>query len=184
MRITHSGGQTTPGSTDWFTGTVFLDAIRTPDEQTAIGAAHVRFTPGARTAWHKHPKGQTLYVTDGIGYVARRGGEVQEIPAAELVPGDIVLMEAGDRVPADGRFLLANSLSVDESTLTGESVPVDKTADVVDVDESDADADVPLAERLAAQLGANLFHCGSPAPHHVMSCRQVYLQPERQKWHS
>ncbi len=77
----------------------------------------------------------------------RRGGEVQEVPAAELVPGDIVLMEAGDRVPADGRFLVASSLSVDESTLTGESVPVDKTAEVVEVDESDADGDLPLAER-------------------------------------
>ena len=50
MRITHSGGQTTPGSTDWFPGTVFLDAIRTPDEQSAVGSAHVRFAPGARTA--------------------------------------------------------------------------------------------------------------------------------------
>ena len=75
----------------------------------------------------------------------RRGGEVQEVPARELVPGDIVLMEAGDRVPADGRFLLATSVSVDESTLTGESVPVDKTSDTVEPD--DDDADVPLAER-------------------------------------
>ncbi len=74
----------------------------------------------------------------------RRDGKVVEVPAADLVPGDIVLMEAGDRIPADGRFLLASSLSVDESTLTGESVPVDKTADVVDVE---PDADVALAER-------------------------------------
>lgn len=74
----------------------------------------------------------------------RRDGQVVEVPAAELVPGDVVLMEAGDRIPADGRFLLANSLSVDESTLTGESVPVDKTADVVEVEPG---ADVALAER-------------------------------------
>jgi len=78
----------------------------------------------------------------------RRDGEPQEVPAAELVPGDVVLMEAGDRVPADGRFLVASSLSIDESTLTGESVPVDKTADVLDPDDDlGADADVPLAER-------------------------------------
>ena len=75
----------------------------------------------------------------------RRDGEALEVPARELVPGDVVLLEAGDRVPADGRFLHATSVSVDESTLTGESVPVDKTTEVVDP--ADGDADVPLAER-------------------------------------
>src|SRR5690606_36551455 len=59
---------------------------------------------------------------------------------------DVVVMEAGDRVPADGRFLVARSLSVDESTLTGESVPVDKTSDVIEVD-TDSGGDVRLAER-------------------------------------
>ena len=72
-----------------------LFTIRNPDEDSAVGCAHVRFTPGARTAWHHHPKGQTLYVTDGIGYVARRGGnggaEVQEIR-----PGDVVYIEPGE----------------------------------------------------------------------------------------
>jgi len=58
----------------------------------------------------------------------RRGGAVAEVPAAELVPGDVVLLEAGDRVPADGRLLLANNLSIDEATLTGESVPSEKHA--------------------------------------------------------
>ena len=91
MRITHSGGQTTPGSTDWFTGTVFLDAIRTPDEQSGGGAAPVRPGPRRGAARHRHPKGQTLYVTDGIGYVARRGGEVQEIR-----PGDVVYIEPNE----------------------------------------------------------------------------------------
>jgi len=59
----------------------------------------------------------------------RRDGQVQEVPAEELVPGDIVLLEAGDRVPADGRIVFAANASVDESSLTGESVPVDKIAD-------------------------------------------------------
>ena len=59
----------------------------------------------------------------------RRDGQVQEVPAEELVPGDIVLLEAGDRVPADGRIFFAANASVDESSLTGESVPVDKIAD-------------------------------------------------------
>jgi len=59
----------------------------------------------------------------------RRDGQVQEVPAEEIVPGDIVLLEAGDRVPADGRIIFAANASVDESSLTGESVPVDKIAD-------------------------------------------------------
>jgi len=61
----------------------------------------------------------------------RRDGAVAEVPADRLVPGDIVLLEAGDRVPSDGRFLTAVSVLVDESSLTGESVPVEKTADAV-----------------------------------------------------
>ena len=91
MRFTQSGGQSAPGPQDWFTGTVYIDGIRNPDKQSAVGCAHVRFTPGARTAWHSHPKGQTLYVTDGIGYVGSRGGEVREIR-----PGDVVYIEPGE----------------------------------------------------------------------------------------
>lgn len=85
------GGQTAVGPADWFTGTVYIHGIRNPDEQSTVGCAHVRFTPGARTAWHTHPKGQTLYVTDGIGCVARRDGTVQEIR-----PGDVVYIEPNE----------------------------------------------------------------------------------------
>jgi len=92
MRYTRSNdNKTAPGPAAWFTGAVFIDGIRNPDEQSAIGCSHVRFTPGARTAWHRHPKGQTLYVTDGIGLVARRGGDPQEIR-----PGDVVYIEPGE----------------------------------------------------------------------------------------
>src|SRR3954451_7948779 len=91
MKFTQSGGQTAIRPTGWFTGTGYIDSGRNPDEHSAIGCAHVRFTPGARTAWHTHPKGQTLYVTDGIGLVARRGGDVQEIR-----PGDVVYIERGE----------------------------------------------------------------------------------------
>jgi quercetin dioxygenase-like cupin family protein len=91
MRVTKSGGNTGQGPADWFTGTVFIDTVRNPDADTAIGCAHVRFAPGARTAWHTHPKGQTLYVTDGIGLVSRRGGEVTEIR-----PGDVVYIDPGE----------------------------------------------------------------------------------------
>jgi hypothetical protein len=73
MKITPSYNETATGPHDWFTGAVYIDSIRNADDQSAVGCAHVRFTPGSRAAWHHHPRGQTLYVTDGIGYVARRG---------------------------------------------------------------------------------------------------------------
>ncbi|MCU1395479.1 MAG: cupin [Ilumatobacteraceae bacterium] len=88
MKFTKSGGTTARGPADWFTGTVYIDSVRSADEQSCVACAHVRFTPGARTAWHTHPKGQTLYVTDGIGYVGWRGGNVREIR-----PGDVVYIE-------------------------------------------------------------------------------------------
>ena len=91
MRYTKSSGQTVTAPESNFTGIVYVDGIRNPDEQTAIGCSHVRFTPGARTAWHHHPKGQTLYVTDGIGLVATRTGGIQEIR-----PGDVVYIEPGE----------------------------------------------------------------------------------------
>lgn len=71
----------------------------------------------------------------------RRAGRTVEVPSAELVPGDVVVLEAGDRVPADGRLVEASGLRADESTLTGESVPVDKEAHAA------LAADVPLPER-------------------------------------
>ena len=91
MRYTKSSGQTVTAPESNFTGIVYVDGVRNPDEQTAIGCSHVRFTPGARTAWHHHPKGQTLYVTDGIGLVATRASRVQEIR-----PGDVVYIEPGE----------------------------------------------------------------------------------------
>lgn len=66
MKFTKSGGQTGVGPQAPFTGTGYIDGVRDPDHQSAVGCAHVRFTPGASTAWHTHRKGQTLYVTDGI----------------------------------------------------------------------------------------------------------------------
>ena len=81
MRIDHSTTATGRGPAASFTGTVFIDGIRNPDDGSAIGCAHVRFAPGARTAWHRHPKGQTLYVTDGVGWVARRGSRPDRDPA-------------------------------------------------------------------------------------------------------
>ncbi|MCX5395534.1 cupin domain-containing protein [Streptomyces sp. NBC_00102] len=91
MKYTRSNDRTATGPAASFTGTVYVDGLRAPDGQSAVGCGHVRFTPGARTAWHHHPKGQTLYVTDGIGLVATRAGGVQEIR-----PGDVVYIEPGE----------------------------------------------------------------------------------------
>lgn len=91
MKIIKSTRATIPGPKDWFTGTVFIDPLKDPDAQSAVGCAHVRFTPGARTAWHTHPKGQTLYVTDGVGWVGRRDRKTEEIH-----PGNVVFIEPGE----------------------------------------------------------------------------------------
>jgi quercetin dioxygenase-like cupin family protein len=87
MKFTLSGRPSNQGPAESFTGTVFVDAIRAADDQSSLAAAHVRFAPGARTAWHTHPYGQTLYVTDGVGLVGTRS-EVREIR-----PGDVVYIE-------------------------------------------------------------------------------------------
>ena len=70
-----------------------------------------------------------------------RDGKQQVIPSAELVPGDIVVFEAGDAVPADGRLISAASLKIEESALTGESVPVNKLIDILNLGDG---KDVPL----------------------------------------
>lgn len=91
MKIAKSAQPTTTGDADKFTGAVFVDGIQSPDDGSNLSCGHVRFTPGARTAWHTHPKGQTLYVTDGVGRVGRRGSQPEEIR-----PGDVVFIEPNE----------------------------------------------------------------------------------------
>ena len=69
------------GPAEWFTGDVFIDGIVRGEEPSHVRVSAVRFTPSARTAWHSHAVGQTLYVTEGRGLVQSRGGEVAEIRA-------------------------------------------------------------------------------------------------------
>ena len=91
MEITRNALDTAAGSGEWFTGTVYIDAVAAPSGASRVSASSVHFTPGARTAWHTHPNGQTIYVTEGIGLAQRRGGPVEVIR-----PGDRVFFEAGE----------------------------------------------------------------------------------------
>jgi quercetin dioxygenase-like cupin family protein len=77
---------TTKGPAEWFTGDVFIDAIARGEEPSQVRVSAVRFTPSARTAWHSHAMGQTLYVTEGRGLVQTRGGLVEDIRAGDLAP--------------------------------------------------------------------------------------------------
>jgi quercetin dioxygenase-like cupin family protein len=76
---------TAKGPPEWFTGDVFIDTIAHGEEPSRVRVSAVRFTPAARTAWHAHAVGQTLYVTDGKGLVQSRGGPVEEIRAGDVV---------------------------------------------------------------------------------------------------
>jgi len=82
MQIVRNSRETAPGPSDWFTGTVFIDTITGPTPPSRLGAASVHFTPGARTAWHTHPFGQTIWVTEGVGLCQREGGPVEVIGPA------------------------------------------------------------------------------------------------------
>ncbi len=67
MQITRNSLDTNPGPREWFTGAVYIDAVAAPTPPSRTAAALVHFTPGARTAWHTHPFGQTIFVTEGVG---------------------------------------------------------------------------------------------------------------------
>jgi quercetin dioxygenase-like cupin family protein len=86
MEITRLGSQPSmKGPAEWFTGNVRIDPLFQPNGHRRAAAARVTFEPGARTAWHTHPVGQTLVITSGIGLVQRQGGPIEEVR-----PGDIV----------------------------------------------------------------------------------------------
>jgi quercetin dioxygenase-like cupin family protein len=85
MEIIRSRPQTTNPPPEWFTGRVYIDQIAPPDSTSRLRAYRVHFTPGARTAWHTHPHGQVLHVTEGVGLAQRRGGPVEEIRAGDTV---------------------------------------------------------------------------------------------------
>ncbi|WP_414472862.1 cupin domain-containing protein [Microvirga sp. M2] len=93
MDIKRAGSQPSgkaPG--EYFTGTVRIDPLFSPPEPARVAGALVTFEPGARTAWHTHPLGQTLIVMTGLGLVQREGGPIEEIR-----PGDVVWFEPGEK---------------------------------------------------------------------------------------
>lgn len=93
MQITRSNTiDTAPGPNEWFTGAVYIDPVAEQIGPSRVAASSVHFTPGARTAWHTHPNGQTVWVTEGIGLCQRQGGPIEVIR-----PGDRVFFEPDER---------------------------------------------------------------------------------------
>jgi quercetin dioxygenase-like cupin family protein len=93
LKVTRNGSQpSAKGPSDWFTGAVRIDQPFQAADPARIAGAVVTFEPGARTAWHTHPLGQTLIVTAGCGRAQREGGPVEEIR-----PGDLVWFEPGEK---------------------------------------------------------------------------------------
>ena len=93
MEIRRNGSQASvKGSTDWFTGAVRIDPLFQAPAPARVQGARVTFEPGARTAWHTHPLGQTLVVTSGLGWAQRWGGQIEEIR-----PGDVVWFAPGEK---------------------------------------------------------------------------------------
>ena len=118
------------GPAEWFSGDVWIDAIAKGEEPSRIRVSAVRFTPGARTAWHSHALGQTLYVTEGAGRVQSRGGEITEIR-----PGDIVYTPSDEwhwHGAAPSHFM--THLSITEGVGEGERPEMEWGAHVTDAE--------------------------------------------------
>ena len=107
MQITRNAIETAAGPREWFTGAVYIDSVATPSGPSRLGAASVHFTPGARTAWHTHPLGQTIYVTEGIGLCQRRGVRQRVDAARRLGYGPPSISHEPGQIPRvfvpDGR---------------------------------------------------------------------------------
>jgi len=104
MQITRNNLDTNAGPSDWFTGAVYIDTVAAPSDSSRVSASSVHFTPGARTAWHTHPNGQTIWILEGVGVCQRRGGPVELIR-----PGDRVFFEPGEEHwhgAHPGRFMI------------------------------------------------------------------------------
>ncbi len=116
MQITRISLNIQAGPSDWFTGSVCIDTVGTPSGASRLSASSVHFTPGARTAWHTHPNGRTIYVLEGVGLCHVRGGPVEMIR-----PGDRVFFEPGEEHwhgAAATRFMTTSPCSRSTTTAT------------------------------------------------------------------
>src|SRR3954447_24235262 len=119
MEIKRSGAQPSgKGPAEWFTGTVRIDPLFSPPDPARVAGALVSFEPGARTAWHTHPLGQTLFVLSGVGRAQTWGGKV-----IVLRPGDTVWIPPGEKhwhgaAPTTGMSHLAMQEALDGSVVT------------------------------------------------------------------
>ncbi|HEV7722620.1 MAG TPA: cupin domain-containing protein [Iamia sp.] len=112
------------GPAEMFSGDVWFDVIARGEEPSRLRANAVHFAPCARTAWHTHAQGQTLYVTEGVGYVQARGGEVVEIH-----PGDVIVTPPGEEHwhgAAPGHFMTHIALWEGDDTAWGAHVTDDE----------------------------------------------------------
>ena len=137
MQITRNSDETTKGPAEWFSGDVFVDAVAAPNAPARAAAANVHFAPGARTAWHTHPLGQTIFVTEGVGRCQREGGPIEEIR-----PGDRVFFEAGENHwhgAAPNRFM--THIAIQEADQSGS--PVSWGEQVTDEEYEGSEAPVP-----------------------------------------
>ncbi len=126
MEIRRCGSQPSgKGPAAYFTGVVRIDPLLSPPDPARVAMALVTFEPGARTAWHTHPLGQTLIVTAGCGWVQRDGGPVEEIR-----PGDVVWFPAGEKHWHGGTPTTAMSHIAIQEKLNGS--PVDWLEQVSD----------------------------------------------------
>jgi quercetin dioxygenase-like cupin family protein len=109
MQITRSSIDTAKGPEDWFTGDVYIDAVAAAPPPARVQANLVHFSPSAHTAWHTHPLGRTIYVTEGVGLCQRRGSPVEIIR-----PGDRVFFEPDEdhwHGAAPNRFMIHLALN-------------------------------------------------------------------------
>ena len=91
MQIIRNSAENAAGPRDWFTGCVYIDTLAAPAQGSRVSASSVHFTPGARTAWHTHPNGQTIFVLEGVCLCQRRGAPIEVIR-----PGDRVFFDPGE----------------------------------------------------------------------------------------
>jgi quercetin dioxygenase-like cupin family protein len=118
MDIKRVGSQASgKGPAEWFTGTVRVDPLFSAPNPARVGGASVTFEPGARTAWHTHPLGQTLIVVSGLGWVQREAGPVEEIR-----PGDVVWFPPGEKHWHGASATMAMTHIAIQETVNGKAV--------------------------------------------------------------